>query len=162
MGHSEDRTSACSRTVAVAFSCLSGVTIFTQDAFHEDPDVGAHILSNRPINRSIPANCAQYQAAVAKQPANPPLSCTVSNGSGTVGQANVTSVLVTCVAISVSLVQTAVAMQGHNSRVLLEMAEQVRFELSLPFSWQDLSAVFAPLARLFLETGVREPNPRYS
>jgi len=65
---------------------------------------------------SLPSS-ATYQVAVANQPVNPPLLCTVSNGSGTVGQANVTSVRVTCVAISVSLLQTAVTMQAGTSAI---------------------------------------------
>jgi 6-phosphogluconolactonase len=47
------------------------------------------------------ANAAVYKVAVANQPDNPPLSCTVSDGSSTVGQANVTSVHVTCVPFQV-------------------------------------------------------------
>ena len=39
----------------------------------------------------------RYAVTVAGQPANPSQTCTVSNGSGTVGKANVTSVVVTCV-----------------------------------------------------------------
>jgi len=38
-----------------------------------------------------------YHVTVANQPNDPPLYCAVSDGSGTVGQANVTGVQVTCV-----------------------------------------------------------------
>lgn len=67
---------------------------------------------------SFPAtSAATYQVAVAKQPANPPQTCTVSNGSGTAGQANVTSVRVSCVSIGVSLLHTTVVVQPGASAV---------------------------------------------
>lgn len=37
-----------------------------------------------------------YDVTVETQPSNPPQTCTVQNGSGTVGTANVTDVAVTC------------------------------------------------------------------
>ena len=57
-----------------------------------------------PITRDGPFTFAtalpggtRYAVTVAGQPANPSQTCTVSNGSGTVGKANITSVVVTCV-----------------------------------------------------------------
>jgi hypothetical protein len=57
-----------------------------------------------PINRDGPFTFAtalptgaRYAVTVAGQPANPSQTCTVSGGSGTVGDAGVTSVVVTCV-----------------------------------------------------------------
>ncbi len=39
---------------------------------------------------------ATYAVTVGTQPSSPPQSCTVSNGSGTVGSSNVTNVAITC------------------------------------------------------------------
>jgi len=70
---------------------------------------GLTLTNNGSASLSVPANAttfrfagtlasgAAYSVAVAKQPDNPPLYCAVSDGSGTVGQANVTGVQVTCV-----------------------------------------------------------------
>ena len=38
-----------------------------------------------------------YEVRVKTQPTNPPQVCTVANGAGTIGSANVTDVTVTCV-----------------------------------------------------------------
>jgi hypothetical protein len=48
--------SACSRTVTVFLLLVWRVAIFPQDAFHKNAEVGANILTNRPINRCVPAN----------------------------------------------------------------------------------------------------------
>src|SRR5262249_34984340 len=54
--------------------------------------------SNGPFTFAIPvASTVPYNVAVASQPTGQ--LCTVSNGSGTIGSANVTDVAVTCVAI---------------------------------------------------------------
>jgi hypothetical protein len=46
---------------------------------------------------------APYNVTIAAQPVSPAQACTVANGSGTVGAANVTSVSVSCVTTEFSI-----------------------------------------------------------
>src|SRR5207253_2257669 len=57
------------------------------------------------------ASGAAYSVTVLTQPTNPSQSCTVTNGSGTVGSANVTNVVVSCVTNTFTIGGTVT---GHN------------------------------------------------
>lgn len=61
------------------------------------------------------ANRAQYSVTVFAQPSFPPQACTVANGAGTIGTANVTNVTVTCGALPAPEVQ---AVAGAGSATL--------------------------------------------
>jgi hypothetical protein len=54
---------------------------------------------------------ATYAVTVLTQPSNPPQQCTVANGSGTIANANITNVTVTCVPV-VSLSGTVTGLTG--------------------------------------------------
>lgn len=49
-----DRTSACSRTVGVARSCLSGgVAVLLEDPFDDDAELGSDVFALRPIDGTM-------------------------------------------------------------------------------------------------------------
>ena len=52
--------------------------------------------------QSVPSGTS-YTVTVGTQPANPAQTCTVTNGTGTVGSANVTNVTVACVTVSFTI-----------------------------------------------------------
>jgi hypothetical protein len=54
----------------------------------------------------------RYRVRVASQPANPTQVCTVAGGEGTIGNANVNSVRVTCASSTFSVAGTVVGLQG--------------------------------------------------
>ncbi len=54
----------------------------------------------------------RYRVRVASQPANPTQVCTVASGDGTIGNANVNSVRVTCASSTFSVAGTVVGLQG--------------------------------------------------
>ena len=53
--HPPDKTSACSSTVWVAFSCFSGGV--TQNAFDPNAELRAHLLRRRVSSRSSRSGC---------------------------------------------------------------------------------------------------------
>src|SRR6266571_3316425 len=58
------------------------------------------------------ASGAAYSVTVLTQPTNPSQSCTVTNGSGTVGSANVTNVAVSCVTNTFTIGGTVSGLSG--------------------------------------------------
>jgi hypothetical protein len=55
---------------------------------------------------------AGYQVTVKTQPSNPTQTCTVANGSGTIGTANVTNVAITCVTANYTVGVTVSGLTG--------------------------------------------------
>ena len=51
--HSSDSTAACSRTVSVAFSCLSGGSVLAKDPLHLHPQLRLDVLPDRPVDGDI-------------------------------------------------------------------------------------------------------------
>jgi hypothetical protein len=67
-----------------------------------------------------------YAITVATQPTNPAQDCTVSNGSGTVGSANVTGITVTCATlITVATAASVTSLGNTASETLMQLASFV-------------------------------------
>jgi len=82
-------------TVSATVSGLSGSGLVLQDNGADDKAVS----TNGSVTFATAlASAASYSVTVKTQPANPAQTCTVANGSGAVGSANVSNVTVTCVA----------------------------------------------------------------
>lgn len=74
-----ESTSACSKTVCVAFSWRSGgYPCLSQDALHQDAELGADVFTNRPIDCDVGSHrddelpCDRAQRIIAEH-----LHCTV-------------------------------------------------------------------------------------
>jgi alpha-tubulin suppressor-like RCC1 family protein len=82
-------------TVSATVSGLNGSGLVLQDNGADDRAVAA----NGGVTFSTAlASGAAYNVSVKTQPSNPAQNCSVANGSGAVGSANVSNVTVTCVA----------------------------------------------------------------
>jgi hypothetical protein len=80
-----------------------------------------------------------YEVTVASQPVNPWQTCTVTNGTGTVGSANVTNVMVTCTTNTYSVGGTIAGLKGtglvlrnHGGDDLLVLANATSFAFPTP------------------------------
>ncbi|HEX4268794.1 MAG TPA: choice-of-anchor tandem repeat GloVer-containing protein [Steroidobacteraceae bacterium] len=107
---------ASGATLVVALLNLSGCgdTKYSLQANIHSLDGSGLTLSVNGATKSVPAGTttqmlasalasgAQYSVAIVTQPSNE--TCSVANGSGTIGNANVTNVQVTCVADSYSVI----------------------------------------------------------
>ena len=68
----------------------SGLTLRDQQFLTLTPDNGPFTLS-LPVQRGSP-----YEVTITAQPTNPVQVCTITNGSGTMGNANITNIQVSC------------------------------------------------------------------
>src|SRR5262245_55965861 len=82
-----------SYTVGGSVSGLSGSGLVLQNSGASNLSVAAN--GNFTFATSVNAS-APYTVSVLTQPSNPAQTCTVSNGSGFIGSANITNVSVTC------------------------------------------------------------------
>jgi hypothetical protein len=93
---------------------------------------GAFIFSTRVISGGT------YAVTVLTQPGSPTQTCTVTNGSGTVGAANVTNVAVNCVTRTFTVGGTATGLSGtglvlrNNGGNNLTVAANGAFTFSMP------------------------------
>jgi 6-phosphogluconolactonase (cycloisomerase 2 family) len=102
-------TVASSNVTTVAVTCTTG-TFTIGGTISGLTGTGLVLQDNGGDNLTVPANAttftfatplatgAAYAVTVLTQPTGPALTCTATNGSGTVGSANVTNVTIACVA----------------------------------------------------------------
>ena len=88
-------------TVGGTVTGLSGSGLVLQNNGGDDLTIGA----NGPFTFATPLASGAYAVTVKTQPTNPPQSCAIANGSGTIGSSNITNVTVDC---SLTAVATAV------------------------------------------------------
>jgi len=82
-------------TVSATVAGLTGSGLVLQDKATDDKAVAAN---GSVIFATALASGVTYSVTVKTQPSNPAQTCTVANGSGAIGSANVTNVTVSCVA----------------------------------------------------------------
>ena len=80
-------------SISVTVSGLSGTGLVLQVNGGDDLSVGANGVAT--FSTAIAAGSA-YSVTVSAQPAKPAQTCSVNNGSGTVGAADITGISVTC------------------------------------------------------------------
>jgi hypothetical protein len=68
---------------------------------------------------------ARYDVTIARQPSDPQQICTVSNGSGTVGQGNVTNIVVDCETLDFSVGGKVTRLRGLGLIIQLNGAEEL-------------------------------------
>lgn len=88
---------AGSYSVGGTVSGLAGTGLVLQDTSAGSASVAANGAFSLPTPLASGAN---YNVVVATQPGSPAQTCTVANGSGTVGSANVGNIAVTCVSMA--------------------------------------------------------------
>ena len=96
-------------TVGATVSGLSGMGLALSDNGSDTLSVSASGAVT--FARTLAANSG-YSVAVAAQPSAPSQTCLVTNGSGTVGSANVTSVSVTCTTNTYPVQPTVAGLNG--------------------------------------------------
>ena len=95
--------------IGVTVSGLSGTGLVLQNNAGNNLSVSA----NGGVNFSTGlVSGANYNVTILSQPSTPTQTCTVSNGSGTVASANITSVTVSCVTNSYSVGGTVSGLSG--------------------------------------------------
>jgi len=98
------------------------------------------ISANGPFTFPTPiASGGSYSVTVTTQPSGPTQTCTVANGSGTVGAANVTNVAVSCTTSSFTVGGTLSGLLGtglvlHNGSEDLPVAANGSFTFSTPIA----------------------------
>src|SRR5436309_2755770 len=97
-----------SHTIGGTISGLSGTDLALQNNGGNDLTVSAN--GTYTFSTAV-ADGAAYSVAVLTQPTNPSQSCVVTNGSGTVGSANVTNVSISCTTNTFTVGGTV---SGHN------------------------------------------------
>jgi len=97
------------RTIGVSVSGLLGSGLQLSD---NGTDTLAVAASGATTFAQAIAQGSPYSVSVAAQPSSPSQTCTVTNGSGTVGSANVTNVTVACVTNSYSIQATVSGLSG--------------------------------------------------
>lgn len=105
--------------------------------------------NNPPISKAGPFTFATpvqsgsgYNVAVATQPTNPPQTCTVSNGSGTVGSSNVTNVAVVCEAPLNSVKALSLPLQFATVQMFCSNATEQEAGVSVNSSTGDTEVMF--------------------
>jgi 6-phosphogluconolactonase (cycloisomerase 2 family) len=96
-------------TVSVAISGVVGVGLILEDNATDDLPVSTS--GNYTFATAI-ASGATYAVSVKTAPANPTQTCTVTNGSGTIGAANITNVAVVCTVNGYALSGTVTGLSG--------------------------------------------------
>ena len=96
-------------TVSVAVSGVVGVGLILEDNATDDLPVSTS--GNYTFATAI-ASEATYAVSVKTAPANPTQTCTVTNGSGTIGAANITNVAVVCTVNGYALSGTVTGLSG--------------------------------------------------
>jgi 6-phosphogluconolactonase (cycloisomerase 2 family) len=81
-------------TIGGSISGLSGSGLVLQDNGGDDLALGAGSKSFT-FSTKLPS-ASRYAVTVKTQPSNPSQTCTVGNGSGTLGSANVTTIAIAC------------------------------------------------------------------
>jgi 6-phosphogluconolactonase (cycloisomerase 2 family) len=93
---------ACTAVTVTKYTVGGAVSGLTSSGLVLTDNVGDHLpVTAGATSFTLPTSFASgsaYTVSVATQPANPAQVCTVTNGSGTVGAANVTTVSVSCAA----------------------------------------------------------------
>jgi len=102
-------TSTPTYTIGGTVSGLSGTGLVLQNNGGDNRAVSANGAYTSPTGL---ASGAAYSITVLTQPTNPTQTCTVANGSGTVGSANVTNVAVTCVTNTYTISGTVSGLAG--------------------------------------------------
>ncbi len=72
------------------------------------------------------ASGASYEVTVGTQPSNPTQTCTITNGNGTIGSANVTNVAVSCTTNSYTVGGSVSGLVGNNVTLTLNSGAQTQ------------------------------------
>jgi 6-phosphogluconolactonase (cycloisomerase 2 family) len=101
-------------TLGGTVSGLSGSTVGTASLTLANDGVNAaSIAANGAFTlKQAVASGSAYAITVARAPTNPAASCTVTNGTGTVGAANITNVSIVCVPVSFAVGGTVSGLTG--------------------------------------------------
>ena len=102
-----------SYTVGGMVSGLTGEGLVLRDNGRDE----LAVIANGPVRFATPlAAGAAYEITIMSQPASPPQICNVTRGSGTVGDANVTSIVIACTTVpSPGLVFATVSSNSQHS-----------------------------------------------
>src|SRR6266705_1488263 len=97
------------------------------------------------------ASGAAYSVTVLTQPANPSQSCTVANGSGTVGSANVTNVAVSCVTNNFTIGGTVTGHNGTGFTLRLNGTTNLIVPANAPFTFGAIADGSAYSVAVFVQ-----------
>lgn len=124
--------SALSYTVGGSIAGLAGGGLVLQNNAGDDLTVGANGTFAFP---SALAEGADYAVSVKTQPTNLSQTCSVSNGSGKLGAANITSVAVTCVTNKFSVGGTVTGLAGSGLILQNNAGEAIPIEADGNFTF---------------------------
>jgi len=101
-------------TLGGTISGLSGASGTAASLTLANNGLGAgNFASNGPFTLKLPVNSGTaYAVTVQRGPTNPAATCTVTNGTGTVGAANITNITVVCVPVAFPVGGTVTGLTG--------------------------------------------------
>src|SRR6266581_4313909 len=135
-------------TIGGTVSGLSGTGLVLRNNGGNDFTVSAN--GTLPFSPAI-ASGAAYSVAVLTQPTNPSQSCTVTNGSGTVGSANVTNVAVSCVTNNFTIGGTVTGHNGTGFTLRLNGTTNLIVPANAPFTFGAIADGSAYSVAVFVQ-----------